>query len=156
MHLYRLVSIILPVLFAFCSYSSAEAATWKLYKKYAVTQRSTILERGSINNYYDTESMVREPDGTIRVWTKTTIPVAAYTTALPAVVLALIEVKCPKKKLRILKVLKTYSDYRIEDDLRTGSWDYITPDGASEVLYKTVCKKPLQKKSLLPKSPCRK
>jgi hypothetical protein len=112
-------------------YAEVWGADWKLFFEVKAD------EWPSSKHYYDTESIVKTPQGYIRVWWKTISETSKDDTMFD--VKNLIEINCPLREYRHLRITRYYGNGRIEEEGPQEKWDYISPDGSLENLYKVIC-----------------
>jgi hypothetical protein len=111
-------------------YAEAWGADWKLFFE------SKAVEWAS-RHYYDAESIVKTPQGYIRVWWKSISDTSKDHTMFD--VKNLIEINCSLREYRHLRITRYYGSGSIEEEGPQEKWDHISPDGSLEDLYKVIC-----------------
>lgn len=134
------LGVILIIGLAIFIYGEVRGAEWKSY--FCDNEES---------DYYDSESLVVYPNGTVRVWTKT-----EYTTRGVDVLVkrkgehfkkanhrkALEEHDCVEGRFRFLRIIYySKSGEVMEDDDEPSNWFFIVPESMGDTLFQAVCKK---------------
>lgn len=135
------LGIVLLAIGLILGYAEVWGTNWKLFAEYNLVDGYLAY---SAKLYYETESIVRTKDGHIRVWIH--IRHEKVTIDPPENIpdcRNLIEINCPLREARHLKITKFYKDGCYQEEHRK-QWDYISAgesmeDLYMEDLYKAVC-----------------
>ncbi len=115
------------------TYKEPLSPDWKLYSE------TEIPEGWMSKSYYDAQSILKTKEGYTRVWVKiydekiTREPPADHPTYTN-----LIEINCPMRIARHLRITRRYKNGRVEEDSRM-NWGYISSVSALEPLHKAIC-----------------
>ena len=115
------------------TYKEPLSPVWKLYSE------AEIPEGWVSKSYYDAQSILKTKEGYTRVWVKiydekiTREPPADHPTYTN-----LIEINCPMRIARHLRITRRYKNGRVEEDSRM-NWGYISFVSELEPLHKAIC-----------------
>ena len=115
------------------TYKEPLSPVWKLYSE------AEIPEGWVSKSYYDAQSILNTEEGYTRVWVK--IYDEKITREPPRdhpIYTMLIEINCPSRIARHLRIIRRYKNGRVEEDSRM-NWGFITSVSALEPLHKAIC-----------------
>lgn len=109
-------------------------ANWQLLNKY------DYADGWSVNQYYDSETIVRTNEGSMRVWIRQNKEKVSKDPGedLPFYK-KLVEINCSSGEVRYIRVLTHLKDGDYEEQGQN-ELDYMVPDSSKEALHKAVCR----------------